>query len=155
MSELANQENSMYQQKKIDLFQGIIPSVNLRIKRELNDFEIRAIAFVVDEVYQESEIMTTDQFLEKKLGVQEEDNPREASWHIYESIYHAKQARLNREKEASLSDSEKISWFNILAGIMQTGYAGTQSNYKNSKSIVIGAVMDEWVPQWFSNLQTA
>lgn len=155
MDELESKEQ-INMDPKLILFQGVVSSIVPYIGRDkLESYEKKALAFVVDELCLGYEGMSKDQFLEEKLGVRvEEKNPRDAAWHIYSRIYDAKKARLSREKEASMSDVERLKSFNAIGGLMESSYNMMQEFYKGGKDInTIGGVIPEWVPQWFSNPQ--
>lgn len=142
---------------RLVLFQGVASLINSRIGREIKDYELRAVSFAVDELYQGPEAMTADQFLEGRLGVKKEDNQRDASWHIYETVYNLKKQKLGREIElaSSVSDQEKLKSLNKIGGLMQSGYTEAFGIYSDGKTPIdtIGGIMDEWVPEWFSNPQ--
>ena len=95
-----------------------------------------------------------DQRVLKKLGVKKEDNQRDASWHIYDTIFNVKKKRLGREMElaSSVSDQEKLKSLDKIGDFMQSGYNETLGIYNDGRTPIesIGSIMDEWVPAWFS-----
>ena len=142
---------------KLVLFEGLTSLINSRIGRRVKDYELRAVAFAVDELYMGSETMTPDQFLNEKLGAREGDIQRDVSWHIYDTVYNLKKKKLGREIElaSGRSDQQKLESLNKIGDYMEDGYNMTQSVYRDGRTSIntIGSVMEEWAPEWFSSPQ--
>lgn len=138
-------------ERKQSLFQSLIPLVGARIGREVEPLEREAIAFAVEETFQEP--INAEVFLRATLGVDDGDNPRDAAMNIHTSIYQLKREKIAKMTQDNPSDAERL---NALRENIEIGHNMTEANYKKPDApIFIGAVSQDWIPQWTGSAQVA
>ncbi len=138
-------------ERKRSLFRDLTQLVNTRIGREAQSIEREAIAFAVERSFQEP--ITPEVFLRVVLGVDDGDSPRDASMKIHTSIYELKMQKIGEMISSNPSDAERLT---ALRENIQIGHNMTMDNYsKPNAPIFIGAVSQDWVPQWVGQPQAA
>lgn len=131
-------------ERKRSLFQSLIPLVGTRIGREVEPLERRTIAFAVEETFQEP--VTAEVFLRATLMVDDVDSARDAAMKIHTSIYRLKGEKIAKMMQDNPSDARRL---NAWRKNIEIGHNMTIANYnKPDAPISIGAVSQDWIPQW-------
>lgn len=129
---------------KIELFKKLVPLITARISRGIDNFEEEAIAFMVEESFQEP--ITPDVFLRATLGVAENMAPRDAALQVHNSIYERKLIKIGELIEKNPSDAARLA---AIKENIAIGHNQTLANHRNpNEKVYIGGVSAEWIPRW-------
>ena len=130
--------------RKQALFKSLIPLVNGKIGREIDQYEKEAIAFAVEGSFQER--ITAEAFLSNMFGAGENVTGRDAAIKIHNSVHEAKIRKINNLIAENPSDSDRLK---RNQENFEIGHNRTLENYQKGGAVYIGAVQEDWIPAWF------
>jgi len=136
--------------RKRVLFRSLVPLINKKIGKEIDSYEEEAVAFVVEELFQEP--TTAESFLKTAFGVGEEEGGRDVAMAVHNAVYEAKMKKINRRIEDSPSDAKRLELNKLIRENIEIGHNQTLQNYrKPDAKVYIGGVPEEWIPSWLNS----
>lgn len=136
---------------KIELFKKLVPLITHRIGRSMDGLEEEAIAFIIEESFQEP--ITPDVFLRATLGVADGSNSQDAALQIHNSVYERKLIKIGELIDKNPNDGARLAAIreNITIGHNQT----LENHRMPNEKVYIGGVSAEWIPGWHHPIQTS